>query len=149
MILTTCIFLGKCFPGGNILIRILARLSGQYTGDIKTLPNFIIAFLFTVWFLRLNERHSKVINSLSKSVFSIYIVHQIPAFISFIWKRIFMADLWITDHQVWFVFVVYAVLLAVCSIIDLFRRKTVEPVVEKSKPCQKSLAYINTFFGCN
>ena len=42
---------------------------------------FMMALLFTMWFLRLNERHSKIVNWLVKSVFSVYIVHQVPYFV--------------------------------------------------------------------
>ena len=149
VILTVCIFMGRCFPDGNMLIRTLARLSGQYVGDIKTLPNFIIAFLFTMWFMRLKERHSTVVNWLAKSVFSVYIVHQVPAFISFIWNRMFMAFLWIPNHTVWYVFVVFAVLLVVCRILDIVRMKAVEPIVEKTVIYKKTVAFINRLFDLN
>lgn len=149
MVLVTCIFMGKHFPSGSMFLKVTARLAGQYTSDIKTLPNFIIAYLLTIWFFGLKDHHNKIINSLSKSTFAIYIVHQVPAFISFIWSRIFMADLWVLNHAAWYVFVVFTVLLAICSIVDLVRRKILQPVLEKSKIYKKSLAYINIFFRCN
>lgn len=149
IILTVCIFLGKCFPDGNILIRVVSRLAGQYSGDIKTLPNFVIAFLLVMWFLRRKERHSKVINGLSKSVFSVYIVHQVPAFISFIWKRIFMADIWIPGHSFWYVFVVFAILIVVCCTMDYFRRKIIEPRAVQTKVYKKVIPILESAYNLN
>ena len=148
MILTTCIFLGKCFPNGNILIKIAARLAGQYSGDIKTFPNFMIAFLLTMLFLKLKERHCKIVNWLAKSVFTVYIVHQIPAFISFIWKRIFMADLWIPNHAVWYVFLVFLILYSCCVVADVFRRK-IELIITKSGIYNNLLKKIEKIYGYN
>ena len=97
-------------------------------------------------FLRTKERHSSFINSLAKSVLSVYIVHQVPAFISFIWSRIFRADLWIPNHAAWYVFAVFIVILAVCSTVDLLRRKTVEPIAGKTSIYKKSVTFINRLY---
>lgn len=146
MVLVTSIFMGKCFPDGSVLIRAASRFAGQYISDIKTVPNFMIAFLFTMWFMRLKERHSATINAMAKSVFTVYIIHQVPAFISFIWRRIFMADLWIPNHAFWYVAVVVAVLMAICSAIDMARRKTVESIAEKTTVYRKLANLINVLY---
>lgn len=148
-ILTVCIFLGKCFANGNVVIRITAHLAQQYSSDIKTLPNFIIAFMFTMWFFMMKEHHSKIINQLAKSVFTVYIVHQVPAFISFIWKKIFIADRWISDHAFGYVFIVYMALLVFGSIIDFLRKRTIEPIAEKTTIYKKIVSIINRVYNFN
>ena len=149
ILMTVCIFMGKCFPDGNIILRAAVRLAGQYAGDIKTLPNFIIAFFITMWVLHLKEHQILFINNLSKSTFSVYIVHQVPAFISFIWSRIFMAELWITNHVFWYVFIVFIFLYAMVIIADTGRRKFVEPLIEKSKLYQSLSVFIENIYDPN
>lgn len=117
----------------NVIYKILDRAVGFYQGDIKTVPNFIIAFCLFYWVINIPEKHHKVINALSVPTFSVYIIHQVPVFSPFLWKNIFMAEKWLPEHNfLYAIFVTITVFLA-CSIIDIPRRKWIEPAVMNSK----------------
>ena len=117
----------------NVIYKILDRAVGFYQGDIKTVPNFIIAFCLFYWVINLPEKHNKVINALSMSTFSVYIIHQVPVFYPFLWTNIFMAEKWLPQHNfLYAIFVTITVFLA-CSVIDIPRRKWIEPAVMNSK----------------
>lgn len=129
--LTVCIFLGQCFPQKNMLISAAYKLANQYSSDIKTIPNFLIALLLVIWVINLKPHYNKFINKAAESVFTVYIVHQVPAFISFIWKRIFMSEMWIPQHVFWYTFIVFALLYVVCSIANVISKKIIETQIMK------------------
>ena len=75
-----------------------------------------------------------MINALARGTFSAYIIHQVPAFYYFfLWSMIFKAEDWLPDHNVLYVAVVVITIFAVCSIMDIPRRKWLEPIFTKSK----------------
>lgn len=117
----------------NLIYKIFNRVFEFYGSDIKSAPNFIIAFCLFYWVINLPEKHNKIINTLSVSTFSVYIIHQVPVFYPFLWPNIFMAEKWLPEHNfLYALFVTITVFLA-CSIIDIPRRKWIEPAVMKSK----------------
>lgn len=126
---------------------IIDKYSTQYIQDIKSLPNFIIAFCIFYWVINLRERHSKIINFMSVSTFSVYIIHQVPVFYPFLWANIFMAEKWLPEHSVIYVLIVTVIVFTACSLIDIPRRKFFEPAVSKSKPFKWAEKKINNIFN--
>ena len=66
----------------------IATTAELFRASIKSLPNFVIAFCVFVTFLRLRIGHVKWINFFARSVFSVYVIHQIPAVGDWQWKMI-------------------------------------------------------------
>ncbi len=66
----------------------IATTAELFRASIKSLPNFVIAYCVFVVFLRLRIGHVKWINFLARSVFSVYVIHQIPAFGDWQWKMV-------------------------------------------------------------
>lgn len=66
----------------------IATMDELYRGNIKTLPNLLIAYCTFVVFLRLRIGTHKWINRLAQSVFSVYVIHQIPAFSGWQWNMV-------------------------------------------------------------
>ena len=50
------------------------RLAGQYSSDIKTIPNFLIALLLVIWFIDLKSRHNQLINKAAEFVFTMLLI---------------------------------------------------------------------------
>ena len=107
--------------------------------NIKSLPNFLCAFLVFLGFLRWDIGVVKWINFLARSVFAVYIVHQTPAFIHFQWEVLFHADS--LAHASPAVFaggvlgISFAVFLVV-SAFDLIRIRFLEPCYMASLPAK-------------
>lgn len=131
----------------NLIYKILDRAVGFYQGDIKTVPNFLIAFCIFYWVINLRERHSKIINFMSASTFSVYIIHQVPVFYPFMWANIFMAEKWLPEHSVIYALIVTVIVFVACSLIDFPRRKFIEPAVSKSKPFRWAEKKIDNIFN--
>ena len=125
----------------------LDEYSTLYLKDIKSFPNFIIAFCIFYWVINLRERHSKIINFMSVSTFSVYIIHQVPVFYPFLWANIFMAEKWLPEHSVIYALIVTVIVFTACSLIDIPRRKFIEPAVAKSKPFKWAEKKIDNIFN--
>ncbi len=117
--------------------------------NIKSLPNFICAVFVFVGFLRLDIGSNRCINAAARSVFAVYIIHQIPAFIQFQWNAIFRADRLLGESPLMFACGTVGIALAVfigASIIDFFRRRFFEPFYMSVAPVKWLVAKIDKFF---
>lgn len=115
------------------LSAMINEVSTQYIDDIQSLPNFLIAFGIFYFVINASPKHSKIINSLSSSTFSVYIIHQLPTLYPFLWSNIFKGDIWIKNHNCVYAIFVSLLVFFACSIVDIPRKKIIEPVFEKSK----------------
>lgn len=70
----------------------LGGLAAYWSANIKSAPAFAIALFAFAFFLKLDIGSRKWINLAARSVFAVYIIHQIPAFIHFEWHTLFRAD---------------------------------------------------------
>lgn len=66
----------------------IANTAELFRASIKSLPNISIAYCIFVVFLRLRIGYVKWINYLAKSVFSVYVIHQIPAIGDWQWSEV-------------------------------------------------------------
>lgn len=118
--------------------------------NIKSLPNFICALFVFVGFLRLDIGSNRCINAAARSVFAVYIIHQVPAFIQFQWNTIFRADQLLGESPLVFACGTLGIALAVfivASVIDFFRRRFIEPLYMSSAPVRWLVAKIDKFYG--
>ena len=124
-------------------------VAGYWIVNIKSLPNFICAVFVFVGFLRLDIGSSRCVNMAARSVFAVYIIHQVPAFIHFQWTTIFRADRLIGATPFMFVCGTIAIALAVftgASIIDFFRWRYLEPLYMSARPIKWLVSKIANFY---
>ena len=104
----------------------LAWPAKYWLDNIRTLPNIACALCAFIFFLRTDIGHIKLVNTFSRSIFAVYIVHQVPAFRKFLWKSICSADAISTLPPVLYALsiagVATAILIAVTA-VDWFRAK--------------------------
>ena len=70
----------------------LSRVANYWLDNIRTMPNLFCAFTIFFFFLKTDIGSIRSVNYFAKSVFAVYIVHQIPAFRLFLWKNICHAN---------------------------------------------------------
>ena len=76
----------------------LGGLVGYWSANIKSAPAFAIALFTFAFFLKLDIGCRKVINFAARSVFAVYIIHQIPTFMHYEWHTLFRAD-WLIQQS--------------------------------------------------
>ena len=76
-----CVFRSSSIPQ-------IATTAELYRACIKSLPNLVIAYCVFIIFLRLRIGTVNWINKVARSVFSVYVIHQIPALWSWEWEMV-------------------------------------------------------------
>lgn len=76
----------------------LGCLANYWTANIKSGPAFAIAIFSFAFFHKLNIGCRKWINLAARSVFAVYIIHQIPAFMHYEWHNMFRAE-WLVQQS--------------------------------------------------
>ena len=132
-VLATMRFFVIVNQGNNILFKAISRACKIYGDDIKSFPNILLAGLIFHFFITMRPRANRFINSASKGTFSVYIIHQVPAFYPLLWPTFFNSEVWLPKHNVLYVIFVVIAVFTVCSVIDIPRRKWLEPVFSKTK----------------
>lgn len=147
VILVLCLILKNIYSH-SFVIDALSKLSKQYLDDIKTIPNFLCAFLIFVFFLNINMNKNVYINKAAKSVFAIYIVHQVPLFIPFLWNNIFKCYLWPPSNIIiiYCIVTVFAIYI-IGSIVDFLRIKYIEQVWIRSKAYNIMCSVLEKFYN--
>ena len=79
------IYAGLCFAAK---VPSLTWSANYWLDNIRTLPNITCAAFIFCFFLKLDIGHIKLVNFFARSVFAVYIVHQVPAFREFEWSTI-------------------------------------------------------------
>ena len=83
------LYIGLCMAASTPL---LAWPANYWLDNIRTLPNIACAFGLFYFFLKTDIGAIGIINFLARSVFAVYIVHQVPAFREFEWKTLCRAN---------------------------------------------------------
>lgn len=130
------------------ILSIGTFLSQKYLSDLKTIPNFLAAFCIFGFFTSIDLKTNKTINFIASTTFGVYIIHQVPAFIDFLWHKIFFCDLWINSKFVFIYTIITIVLVYVmASIIDICRKKLLEPLWIKSRLYKYLCQKLDDFIG--
>lgn len=118
---------------GNHDSSLVERLELYYAG-FYTLPNFVIALCTFMFFKNINIKSSKIINTMGKTTFGIYVIHQTPAFWQCVWFDIANPGL-IYGASNYLVAVVIAILATfiACMFVEYIRLITIVPLLNKSK----------------
>ncbi len=76
----------------SVRVPALNWVSNYWLDNIRSLPNLACALAIFIFFLKTDIGTIKPLNFFARSVFAVYIVHQVPAFREFLWKNICRAD---------------------------------------------------------
>lgn len=114
----------------------LNGLASYWAANIKSAPSFLFGLFTFAFFLKWDLGSRNWINLAARSVFAVYIIHQIPAFMHLEWHTIFHSN-WLSSQSAAVrTFGVPAVAFAVfvaASGIDLIRLK-LEPLYLNLRP---------------
>lgn len=123
----------------------------QYWLDnIKTLPNFLAALLVFNGFRTLELGTSRTINTLAKSVFAVYIIHQVPAFREFEWNTLLHAEAISSAAVPFFVggiIVAATAVFAAATIVDIIRNRLIFPLIKRSATYRHLVTFIERFYS--
>lgn len=105
------------FPGA------FSTWATQCLMDFKTMPNFLSAVSVFLFFVYWPLGSIKWINRLAKPAFTVYVIHQIPALIPFIWTKICLVEYW-QDSPLWWLMALGVVLgvYAIGCLLAFIRR---------------------------
>lgn len=127
--------------GGNqdgVGFDILRSLSTQYLTDIKSFPNFLCALSFFLFVVCIPEKENEFINSVAQNTLDVYIIHQIPAFITFLWFNIFNMDCWEEKTILVKTILTPIIIFIACSFIGELRKIIVNKFLVKVKLYRKA-----------
>ena len=98
--------------------------------DLKSLPNVGCALLVFTFFARLDIGSIRAVNLLARPAFGVYVAHQVPAFISYLWYGFCRVDRWYRrPDALWIALgTTLAVYLAFAA-VDLLRGRLAKPVL--------------------
>lgn len=112
----------------------LGKLTDQYLADCKSLPNFVIAALIFYFFQNIDLGSNKIINRLSRSTLAVYLIHQSPNFILYLWNGCLRVEIWKTSSFYILFFLLSIIVIFVASyVIDSIRLNLIEPLWVKSR----------------
>ena len=123
------------------------KIFKQYTGDYKSVPNFICSMLIFVFFSKLDIGSNRVINTISAHTLDVYMIHQQDAFIPVIWVSVFRTTQW--QSSPYFILLYLGTAAAVyagASVIGFLRSKLLEPLWVNSKPFAWLCAKLDGFY---
>lgn len=83
------IYAGLCVSSR---ISFLNWTANYWLDNIRALPNIACAVCLFAFMMKTDMGSVRFVNFFSKSVFAVYIIHQVPAFREFLWKTICRAD---------------------------------------------------------
>jgi len=89
---------------------------------------FIISYCLFRAFEKMQIKENKVINIISSATFGVYLIHDYPQMREVLWSNIFANVKYQNSPSlIWYSVLAVVVVFAVCSIIDLCRKKIIEP----------------------
>lgn len=113
------------WPGRDIVDRFLI--------DLKSIPNFLCALATFLFFARIDLGSDRWINAIAKPSFSVYVVHQVPVFYSFLFAGIFrypdwFGSAWLLPYSILVSVAIYGAVLA----LDALRVRFIEPLYART-----------------
>lgn len=133
---------------------IIMQLCKEYSLEMyfikryHTLPALICSLCVFIFVKKIKTNNNKYINFISRGVFSAYIIHQTPAFAPFMWKNLLKVNEWIYSkyYLIYYILSVLMIFL-VGSLIGIWKKKLIDPLIEKSKIYNKCLSRLEKFYN--
>ena len=94
---------------------------------MQKLPILIISISLFLGFLKTNIRHSAAINTLSATMFGVYLIHEHPCVRTFLWKTLFRcASFSDSPYLIPYSIAVILCVFILCALIEFFRIRVLE-----------------------
>lgn len=108
------------------------KMKASYLVDLNSILVLITSVHLFLWFLKLDIKQNKIINTIAKSTFGIYIIHEHSCIKKLVWNDIFgmlnIAKLW----QLIILAIVSTILIfIICLVIDQIRINTIGKLEDK------------------
>ncbi len=112
----------------GINYKFFAVRSTLYYGQ-QTVPIIIISILLFLGFINMNIKSSKIINTIAKTTFGIYLIHDSRYGRLILWNKIFKNSTYLTSkYLIPYSIMVIIIVFVVCALIDFIRSKTLEKI---------------------
>ncbi len=129
--------------------EILRRVSDIITSQIIGYSNPFLFFQTIFYFLYFGELNikSKIINSIGKITFGVYLVHENKVVYNNLYSKIFAPITNNTPSRVFFKMIVIAIIIFVASIIVEYIRKGITILLGKLKIVKRIKVKLSNYFG--
>lgn len=124
--------------------------ASYWLDNIKSLPNIGCAILIFLFFKNIDLGSRRLINTLARSTFAVYVIHQVPAFHNFEWNVLLQAPRLLELNSATYALVIPSmacILFLVYTGIDMFRLTILEPIYAKSMFFSKITYVLASFYN--
>ncbi len=105
------------------------------------------AFSIFYFFLNTNFKGGKIINFISKPALSVYIIHQAPCFRDYMFYNVLNCGYWqYSKYAVFYILYASVAIYCGCFLIDILRKKYIEPFLTNSKVYKFLENTLNKFY---
>lgn len=119
-----------------------------YRGHYEALLGFACSFFLFQTFKNLRIQYNRFVNWISRSMFSVYIIHQTPPFYKYLWNGVFQVNVAIKmGNIISYSLIVIAVIFAVSICFDNIRIFVMNKLICTSKVYQIVCKRVKIFFS--
>jgi len=116
-------------PGASLAVLRAGAFANCWLDDIKSLPNFLCALGVFMFFAKADLGVVPVLNALARPAFAVYVGHQVPAFIPYLWLGICRTPLWWkSSHALGIALLCVIGVYLAFSVIEALRVRLIEPL---------------------
>lgn len=127
--------------------ELLRYLYIYYRGHYEALLGFACSFFLFQTFKNLKVPFNRFVNWISRSTFSVYIIHQTPAFYRYMWNGIFQVDAVVkVGNIISYSLFVIAIIFAVSVCLDNIRIFVMDKLICKGKAYQIVCKRLEIFY---
>lgn len=128
----------------------IGKIFGNWLGDYKSIPNFIIAFMFFISFQKIDIGSINIVNKIAKSALAVYLIHQGPGIIKPLWFDFFQCDIFLQgEYPLLYSIGVILSVYIIASCIDVIRIQYIEPAFLKSRLFYQMENRLDNFYKNN
>ena len=141
----TFVIIGSCvgsyLGSGDIIERLYMRYS-----FFQLAPAIFLFYIF----LDMRSFNNVFINTLAQGTLGVYLIHENPIWNEYIRENVLKTHYWYTTNQfIPYIMSVTVCIYLFCTLIDLIRVSTLEPILKKQLKKSKSIVKINEWFELN
>ena len=116
-------------PGAGSIVLRASVLASVWLDDLKSLPNLLCALGVFTFFAKTDLGVVPFVNALARPAFAVYVGHQVPAFISYLWFGVCRTTIWWKSPHALVIAILctFGVYLAF-SAIEALRVRLIEPL---------------------
>ncbi len=119
-----------------------------YRTHYEALPGLVCSILLFITFKNMKLNYNKGINVVSRSLFAVYVIHQMPAFYGYMWNGIFRVDQEVNNGNViGYSLMVIMAIIFMCVIIDQVRMALFNKYIYESKIYRYVCKKLDSFYS--